>query len=66
MSTKQARAERLRGWVSRFAGQPVAVLGDLVADEFVFGDINRVSREAPVLILDEIRRVLAPAERATA
>lgn len=60
MSTRQARADRLRGWVSRFAGQPVAVLGDLVADEFVFGDISRVSREAPVLILDEIRRVLVP------
>lgn len=60
MSARRARAERLRGWVLRFAGQPVAVLGDLVADEFVFGDINRVSREAPVLILDETRRVLAP------
>ena len=60
MSARLERAERLRGWVSRFSGQPVAVLGDLVADEFVFGDINRVSREAPVLILDETRRVLAP------
>jgi D-glycero-beta-D-manno-heptose-7-phosphate kinase len=27
------------------------VLGDFVADEFVFGEISRVSREAPVLIL---------------
>ncbi len=60
MSARQERSERLRGWVSQFGGQPVAVLGDLVADEFVFGDINRVSREAPVLILDETRRVLAP------
>lgn len=60
MSARQTRGERLRGLVSRFVGQPVAVLGDLVADEFVFGDINRVSREAPVLILDETRRVLAP------
>ena len=60
MSARQERSERLRGWVSQFGGQSVAVLGDLVADEFVFGDINRVSREAPVLILDETRRVLAP------
>jgi bifunctional ADP-heptose synthase (sugar kinase/adenylyltransferase) len=28
------------------------VLADLVADEFVFGEISRVSREAPVLILN--------------
>jgi rfaE bifunctional protein kinase chain/domain len=60
MSATRAREQRLRDWVSLFAGQPVAVLGDLVADEFVFGDINCVSREAPVLILDESRRVLAP------
>ncbi len=60
VSTRQARAQRSRGWVSQFAGQPVALLGHLVADEFVFGDINRISREAPVLILDETRRVLAP------
>jgi rfaE bifunctional protein kinase chain/domain len=46
--------------VHRFEGQRVTVLGDLVADEFVFGDISRVSREAPVLILDETRRVLVP------
>ncbi len=60
MSARRERAERLRHWVVRFKGLPVVVLGDLVADEFVFGDINRVSREAPVLILDETRRVLAP------
>jgi rfaE bifunctional protein kinase chain/domain len=29
----------------------VAVLGDLVADEFVYGETERVSREAPVLIV---------------
>jgi rfaE bifunctional protein kinase chain/domain len=29
----------------------VAVVGDLVADEFIYGQIDRVSREAPVLIL---------------
>ena len=27
------------------------VVGDLVADEFIYGDVSRVSREAPVLIL---------------
>jgi rfaE bifunctional protein kinase chain/domain len=29
----------------------VVVVGDLVADEFIYGQIDRVSREAPVLIL---------------
>lgn len=37
--------------VERFEGKRVVVLGDFVADYFQFGDISRVSREAPVLIL---------------
>jgi len=60
MSIKPQHAELLCDWVMRFKGLPVTVVGDLVTDEFVFGDINRVSREAPVLILDETRRVVAP------
>ena len=33
-------------------GKKVAVVGDVVADEFVYGRVSRVSREAPVLILE--------------
>ena len=39
-------------WSTRFAGRRVAVVGDLIADEFIYGEIARVSREAPVLILN--------------
>ncbi len=34
-----------------FRRQTILAVADLVADEFVFGEIARVSREAPVLIL---------------
>jgi rfaE bifunctional protein kinase chain/domain len=37
--------------VEAFRGKRILVLADLVADEFVYGRIDRVSREAPVLIL---------------
>lgn len=37
--------------IAAFRGKRVLVLADLVADEFVYGRIERVSREAPVLIL---------------
>src|ERR1700747_3616686 len=37
--------------VEKFPSKTVVLLGDFVADEFQFGDISRVSREAPVLIL---------------
>ncbi|MEP7074674.1 MAG: PfkB family carbohydrate kinase [Acidobacteriota bacterium] len=34
-----------------FPGKRIAILGDLVADQFLRGTISRVSREAPVFIL---------------
>src|SRR5437762_11647140 len=37
--------------VEKFSGKTIVLLGDFVADEFRYGDISRVSREAPVLIL---------------
>jgi len=44
-------AGRLLSLVRAFSGRRVLVLADLVADEFVYGRVERVSREAPVLIL---------------
>jgi D-glycero-beta-D-manno-heptose-7-phosphate kinase len=38
--------------VGALKGRRVAVVGDVVADEFVYGRVARVSREAPVLILE--------------
>jgi rfaE bifunctional protein kinase chain/domain len=43
--------ERLLQVVDSLRGKRLLVLADLVADEFVFGRVQRVSREAPVLIL---------------
>src|ERR1700692_2840829 len=51
---------RLRKIVESFAKLRVTVLADLVADEFVFGEIARVSREAPVLILKHRERTVVP------
>ena len=45
-------AERLLHVIDAFAGRRVLVVADLVADEFVYGRVQRVSREAPVLILE--------------
>jgi rfaE bifunctional protein kinase chain/domain len=43
---------QLLALVSALKGRTVAVVGDVVADEFVYGRVARVSREAPVLILE--------------
>jgi rfaE bifunctional protein kinase chain/domain len=44
--------DRLRELVAACKGKRVVVFGDLIADEYVYGRIARVSREAPVLILE--------------
>jgi rfaE bifunctional protein kinase chain/domain len=44
-------ARRLRQTVDAFRGRTVVVVGDLIADEYLFGKPARISREAPVLIL---------------
>ena len=43
--------ERLLSLVERFVDRRILVIGDLIADEFIYGAVHRVSREAPVLIL---------------
>src|SRR5258708_25564591 len=45
------RKARLLSLMDGFGGRRVLVIGDLIADEFIYGEVNRVSREAPVLIL---------------
>src|SRR2546426_3408969 len=52
--------------IESFPRVTVAVLADLVADEFVFGEISRVSREAPVLILKHRERTVVPGGGANA
>jgi D-glycero-beta-D-manno-heptose-7-phosphate kinase len=59
-------AERLRKIVETFPNITITVLGDLVADEFIFGEISRVSREAPVLILKHRDRTVVPGGGANA
>jgi rfaE bifunctional protein kinase chain/domain len=57
-STKPA--ERLAKIVEEFPKLSITVLGDLIADEFIYGEISRVSREAPVLILRHRERTVVP------
>ena len=60
MKHNNRESERLKKIVEAFPGVTVTVLGDMVADEFVFGEISRVSREAPVLILKHRERTVVP------
>src|SRR5215208_4881611 len=56
----KSEAEQLAALVRAFAGRRVLVVGDLIADQFVSGEISRVSREAPVMILRHERTETVP------
>jgi rfaE bifunctional protein kinase chain/domain len=66
MTRHHKDANRLKKIVESFPKVTVTVLGDLVADEFVFGEISRVSREAPVLILKHRESSVVPGGGANA
>lgn len=53
-------------YVEQFSTKTVVLLGDFVADEFQYGEISRVSREAPVLILRHRESHLVPGGGANA
>jgi rfaE bifunctional protein kinase chain/domain len=56
----RGRARHLLDAIDAIAGRRIVVLGDLVADEFIYADIARISREAPVLILRHRRTISVP------
>ena len=66
MTKHPKETESLKKIVEAFPNVTVTVVGDLVADEFVFGEISRVSREAPVLILKHRERTVVPGGGANA
>src|SRR5258708_6664011 len=53
-------ADRLVRIIENFPKLTITVLGDLIADEFIYGEISRISREAPVLILRHRERTVVP------
>ena len=52
--------QKLEEMANKFRGKRILVVGDIIADVYLNGRIARVSREAPVLVLEEIgKRVVA-------
>ena len=48
--------DKLTSLVERFAGRRVLLVGDFMLDQYVFGDAERISPEAPVPVLRVIER----------
>ncbi len=49
--TAESELSALAPLLSAFSGAEVVIAGDFVADEYVYGETERISREAPVLIV---------------
>lgn len=60
MQKNSKPTDRLVKIIDQFPKLSITVLGDLIADEFIYGEISRVSREAPVLILCHRDRTIVP------
>ncbi|MBZ0276808.1 MAG: ribokinase [Anaerolineae bacterium] len=53
-------AEHLLPWVPKLAGQRVLVVGDVILDEYLIGTTSRLSREAPIPVLEFQSRQMIP------
>ena len=49
------KANRLKEYIDRFSEAKVLVIGDIIMDEYVWGDVSRISPEAPVPVV-EVKR----------
>ena len=52
-----ARAKEI---IDGFAGKRVVVVGDVMLDEYIWGQVNRISPEAPVIVVDAERESHVP------
>src|SRR5947209_5155399 len=59
-STTNLTPSGLRSLIGSFSGKRVLVIGDMVADEYLIGRPARISREAPVLILELSEERIVP------
>ena len=66
ISSSSVDLRNLADYVEQFSSKTIAFFGDFVADQFEFGEISRVSREAPVLILRHRETQLVPGGGANA
>ena len=46
--------------LERFAGTQILITGDVMLDEYVWGDVKRISQEAPVPVVEAKTRTYAP------
>ncbi|MCX8111231.1 MAG: PfkB family carbohydrate kinase, partial [Syntrophorhabdaceae bacterium] len=57
---QKTQAPGLLGIVDRFKGKKICVIGDIIADVFIYGRPYRLSREAPVVVIRYENETVCP------
>src|SRR5499433_31630 len=55
MADRKMNYQRVQQIISKFSDLRIVVLGDLMLDEFIWGEVRRISPEAPVPVV-EVKR----------
>lgn len=55
-------SQRMINLLDQFAGKNIVLIGDVVADHYIHGNTSRISREAPVLILQYCEETVIPGQ----
>jgi D-glycero-beta-D-manno-heptose-7-phosphate kinase len=45
-------SKELTGFINRFPSSRILVIGDMILDEYIWGDVARISPEAPIPVVD--------------
>ena len=56
----QGEAQRLKAIMQAFGGVRVLIVGDLILDKYTVGKPTRISREAPIPVLEHVRDYAVP------
>ena len=51
-TASKGKTEKLKGFIDRFPEARVFVIGDIILDEYIWGDVSRISPEAPVPVVE--------------
>ena len=52
--------KNLAGIAEKFGGRKILVIGDIMLDKYIWGDVNRISPEAPVQVVNVINEQHVP------
>ncbi len=57
---KNVSAAKLQRLVTKFTGKKILVVGDLMLDEYIWGQVSRISPEAPIPVVHVQRENALP------